>query len=313
MSGLMLPGLDGSNPLGFLSALGVLRVVTEHNGRGRLSWSDRGIWNPILSDYEGSLEALAHLLREDQRELGDDPALALEYDGERDLKPPPKIGREYLANLAARASANHRRSVDWAAAFLTDIAEDNTGKTKPTALHFTAGQQKFLVMARELQQFVEEGDYLEALSGPWTYSRPLPVLGWDATSSRDYALRAGNPSLEKKLGVPGADWLALRGLAFLATVPRGAEIMTPCCSGKWKSGLFQWPLWEVSLTQKVVESTLRMNVAGMSSKERQARGIPVVFECSIRRSDQGGYGSFSPSRPLPSPNRAGTYPRAKGL
>lgn len=217
------------------------------------------------------------------------------------MKPPPEFGREFLVSLAAEASPDNRLSVDWAASFLTGIAVDNNGKTKPTALHFTAGQQKFLAMARELQQQVELTDLLEAVVGPWAYSRPLPVLGWDATSSRDYALRAGNPSLEKKLGVPGADWLAFRGLAFLATVPSGQEILTPCCFGKWKSGRFRWPLWDVPLSQKVVESALRMRFDTMSARERMGRGIPIIFECSIRRSDQGGYGSFSPSRPLPPP------------
>jgi len=38
--GTPLPGLDGSNPLGFLAALGVLRVLTTADSTSRLYWKD---------------------------------------------------------------------------------------------------------------------------------------------------------------------------------------------------------------------------------------------------------------------------------
>jgi len=49
--GLLLPGLDGTNPLGFLAALGVLHLLnTEHESHEvTMSWlSKEGIWNPVL-------------------------------------------------------------------------------------------------------------------------------------------------------------------------------------------------------------------------------------------------------------------------
>jgi hypothetical protein len=33
----------------------------------------------------------------------------------------------------------------------------------------------------------------------------------------------------------------------------------------------------------------------MKAEERAARGIGAVFSCGIKRSDQGGYGSFEPA------------------
>lgn len=213
MAELTLKGLDGSNPLAFLAALGVLRAVEERQGGVRLSWRDEGVWRPVLHGFDRVVEDLVALLDEDRHALRDDPALALSYgDRELDLKPPPAEYRQYLERLVSDATPTRRRSIDWAAAFASDVVVDNGGKTKPTALHFTAGQQEFLRMALVLRDSVTAADLQEALLGPWTYSRPLPVLAWDATTNRDYALRARNPALEKKLGVPGADWLALRGL-----------------------------------------------------------------------------------------------------
>ena len=299
MADLLLKGLDGSNPLAFLAALGTLRAVEEMPMGVRLSWRDEGVWRPVLHGFKGDLDCLARLLDEDRSGFSDEPALDLSYGDEvRDLKPPPEEFRRYLEALVANATLAGRRSVDLAAAFATDVAVDNAGKTKPTALHFTAGQQLFLAMVRELQEKVTADDLLEAVAGPWTYSRSLPVLAWDNTTNRDYALRARDPSGDKKTGIPGADWLALRGLSFIRVFPKGRRILTTGCSGGWKDGSFCWPLWTTPIGCDVITSLVGLDVARMGVAERRARGIGAVFECSIRRSDQGGYGSFLPPRPV---------------
>ncbi|MCC6622977.1 MAG: hypothetical protein IT385_17090 [Deltaproteobacteria bacterium] len=292
MSELILAGLDGSNPLGFLAALGVLEATTARGAR--LAWRDVGVWRPVLISPIEDIDALIVALDADRRACIEDPALSLEYGGTYDLKPPPGVFRGFLERLLADAAPHARRSVDWAAAFATDVAVDNNGNTKPTALHFTAGNQVWLEMVRRLSEEVTPDDLREALVGPWRYERKLPVLSWDATVSRDYALRATNPALEKKAGVPGADWLAVRGLPSLAVVPRGTQVATPGCTGEWKTGRFTWPLWTVPLGLDLVRSTLRL--ADLDSERvREARGIGIVFESGIRRSDQGGYGTFTPA------------------
>src|SRR5581483_9015683 len=51
MTALVLDGLDGANPLGYLSALGAL-VVAHAAGetRSRLAWQRRGRWVPVMHD-----------------------------------------------------------------------------------------------------------------------------------------------------------------------------------------------------------------------------------------------------------------------
>lgn len=294
MPPLTLTGLDGTNPLGFLAALGAL-LGSSRERAVSLRWELQGTWLPVLDGCFADLDALVEELDRDRLECRSDPALALTYGGKRDLKPKPKEFRRYLESLVGEATAKDRRSVDWAAAFATDVAVDNNGNTKPTALHFTAGQQQFLQMVGDLAGTVTAADLREALEGPWTYSRPLPVMGWDSTSTRDYALRASDPSLDKKLGVPGADWLAVRGLAMLPVAPRGTRVLTTCCSGGWKDGQFTWPLWTVPLSATVSRTLLGQEVGSMTPAERRARGIGIVLSSGIRRSDQGGYGSFEPA------------------
>ncbi len=302
-----LPALDGSNPLGFLAALGALNVLSDRDGLGegaRLSWREDGAWHPVLwCPDQLTKEALIQAVMDDLRSWPDDPAVQLKYskkEGEKvwDLKPPPEVYFKFLKGLVSAAQESRsRRAVDLAAAFATDVAVDGSGNIKPTSLHFTAGQQQFLAMVHALAVELTVEDVDEALFGPWRYARDLPVLQWDNTTSRDHALRAGDPSKEKKLGVPGADWLAFRGMSFIRVVPKGGKILTTGCSGTWKEGTFTWPLWTVPLSRSVIRTVLTLRMADLTTDaERRRLGIGVVFESSIRRSDQGGYGTFSPAR-----------------
>jgi hypothetical protein len=302
MTELVLTGLDGRNPIAFLAALGVLNALSDHaktSVQPRLSWKSIGAYRPVLVDGPPREELVA-ILADDVASFRGEPAI-LELrepsdqtlSKEDDLKPRPD---RFAAYLRAIVRAESPRSLALAAALGTDVATDNNGNTKPTALHFTAGQQQFLMMVGELIKGVTTEDLQEALFGPWRYGRPLPVLQWDNASARDYALRSTDPSKEKKLGVPGADWLGFRGLSFLRVAPIGHRIATTGCRGEWKSGAFRWPIWSGSLTRATIASLVTSSeVFDVKTNVLKERGISVVFESSIKRSDQGGYGSFSPA------------------
>jgi len=308
MTSNTLQGLDGSNPLGFLAGLGALNALTERlapAGTPRLSWRS-GDWRAILEvPGEASNDSLLEVLREDLETWRQDPCLDLRYHKPKnagkvgspawDLKPPEGKYRQYLLGLLADSSPRNRRVLDFAAAFATETARDNNGNTKPTALHFTAGQQEFLRMVADLVATVSKEDLREALFGPWRYDQERPVLGWDCTAARDYALRATDPSKDKRPGVPGADWLAFRGLSFIRVAPRGSQVLTTGCSGGWKTGRFRWPLWRAPLDRDTIQAVVQMPLTNIAEYARRLRGISAVFESAIRRSDQGGYGSFSPS------------------
>ena len=109
---------------------------------------------------------------------------------------------------------DHDADSDLLCALVAEGALDGNRKPSRPTLHFTAGQQKFLEMVRLLAADVDRERLREAVCGPWRYDSPLPSLSWDARGERVYAVRAINPSKEKRLGVPGSDWLAFRGLVF---------------------------------------------------------------------------------------------------
>jgi len=291
MTDIHLTGLDGSNPLAFLASLGVLVAVDEAmaTGRTRLRWSLEGTWRPWLSTPLDGPEALLDLLEADREACSLSPALRFEYQhGQKarnvaDVKAPPEVLRAQLKawTAACRPDPAGRRTVDWFVGFVSEGGVDNNGAAKPTALHFTAA---------ELQA---------ALFGPWAYASRLPVMGWDNTETRDYALRGSDPSTDKKLGNPGADWLALRGLAMLPTAGLRGRQRTGCASGGWKTGRFRWPLWVRPASRAVVASLLaEEGIADAAPSARERRGVGAVLQSRILRSDQGGYGSVTPSTVL---------------
>ena len=299
MAEIVLKGLDGSNPLAFLAALGVLVALddaAEDAGHARptLRWQEGAAWRPVVHSVVEDLAGLVEVLDADRLARAGDPALAFTYSKsgkvQHDVKPPPEeLHRQLLTWIDEGLSA---RSLAWFTAFVSEGARDGSGASKPSALHFTAGQQRFLSYGLELAAGTSADHLCEVLVGPWSYASRLPVFGWDNTETRDYALRARDPS-KLKLGNPGADWLALRGLRLLPTAARNGGQTTALAYGGWKRGYLQWPMWTPPLSLPLVASLLVRPLPATSLQPRL--GVGAVFRCQVRRSDQGGYGSVSPA------------------
>jgi hypothetical protein len=308
MTAIVLAGLEANNPLGFMAALGLLRVLDHRAAavadapRPRLGFVDAGTFVASL-ETPLTRDQIIELVLRDAAAQGDNRALQLAYDAAgtmvapgtpgaiRDLKPPLEVARQLLDHAATAEP----RTASLAAAWFSELVADNNGNTKPTALHFTAGQQAFLDMVEELRRGLTAEHLREALDGPWLNTAQLPSLSWDASVARLYALRAGNPSKEKRGSVPGANWLAVLGLACFPVVARGSRLVTTCVSGGWKDGVFTWPVWSAVAESSAIASLLRLDAASWTQPERAAYGVETVFRCRILRSDQGGYGSFSPA------------------
>lgn len=293
----VVTGLDGTNPLGFLAALGALRACGHE---ARLHWRDTGRWRAVLTLPPDAPDPVTAVMTDLERWRAGALALELEYakaekgaEGKRvrDLKPPPDEFRLFLERVRQRWR-DDSDAADFAAAYGTEAGHDNKGNTKPTALHFTAGQQAFLDMVIELRDNLTREHVEEALRGPWRYASKLPVLRWDVSGERLYALLATNPTRDKAQGVPGADWLAFLGLSFLPTFPRGTRTLTTGFDHASKEPSFIWPLWTEPLGRDVVRSLLASRLREMDSPERRARGIALVLASQARRSDRG-YGNFA--------------------
>jgi len=308
-SELELTPLVGTNPLAFLAALGALDVAARALPRclPTLRWTDRLVPRAVLSGPD-SIEHLVALADADRDRWAVSPVLTWGPDGVPldDLKPTPTQLREW-AEATRESLGRSRADADLFSALVAEGAVAGKGDTKPTHLHFTAGQQRFLRGVRQLQNEVSAADLEEALRGPWRYSSELPVLRWDAKGERIYALRGTNPAKEKPTGVPGADWLGFLGLTFLPVVATATgRLLTAGCAPRWKGGSFTWPLWSVPLGPEVVRSLLGdSSLAFRRPAERAALGVLRVLRAPIRRADTGGYGSFGPAEEILDGKRVG--------
>ena len=297
MNEIPLPALEGINPLGFLAALGVLDALSTANVDARLHWTPDLVPHAVISGIP-SIDAILDILDKDRAEWMTSAVLGYEVKGVQlsDAKPVSSDLRawfEYVETVGSRSDADHL------CALVAEEAFDNNGRAKPTHLHYTAGRQLFLDMVRDLARGVDRDRLKEATAGPWRYDSTLPSLSWDSRGERIYAVRAVNPSNEKRLGVPGADWLAFRGLVFYpVTRTLYGSLRTTACDADWKSSAFRWPLWTAKATRSVTrslvaDSTLVAKDAKLTPRFLAARGISSLRESKIRRNDQGGYGSFS--------------------
>jgi hypothetical protein len=307
MNTIALTGLDAQNPLAFLAALGLLRVLDDDAlGRGvvrpRLAFVDDGAPRAHVSSDLSFDEVVATVLADAEAQatslilslayLDDGTRVAASYpDAARDLKPPPVVARQALSEAATA----DRRTADLAAGFFSELVQDNNGNTKPTGFHFTAGQQSFLRMVDQLREGLTAADVREALLGPWTNTSTLPSLSWDASATRAYALRASNPSGEKRGSVPAANWLGVMALSALPVSVSRGRLRTTAIKGGWKDSEFTWPLWNSPASFPTIAALLRLDARRWSARERVAMGIALVLSSRIARSDQGGYGSFSPA------------------
>jgi hypothetical protein len=294
---ISLPALEGTNPLGFLAALGVLDAMSATIPNVTLRWTEDLVPHAVVGG-PGDLGQLLDTLDKDREQWVGSAVLRFPADGQplADAKPDCRQLRQWFEHVSDQN--RHRADTNLLCALVAEDAFDNNGRAKPTHLHFTAGQQKFLSMVRELAAAVNRDRLQEGICGPWRYDSPLPSLSWDARGERVYAVRAVNPSNEKRLGVPGADWLAFRGLIFYPVMRNSrGSLRTTACDAEWKSSAFRWPIWTRPVTRHVVRSlvadpSLVSRPARATPADLAARGIASIRQASIRRSDQGGYGSF---------------------
>jgi len=295
--GIELKALRGRNPRGLFAALGALDVATRclpgEEERPTLRWSESIEPSAILTGPR-DLDHLIALCDRDRARWMDSPIFEWRPDGKplEDLK--PRAETELPEWISAVMSVDDRADVDLLSGLVSEGAKAKNGDAKPTHFHFTAGNQKFLRMVRRMRSEIGPEDLREALEGQWRYESELSSLGWDSSGEKLHAYRANAPTKETApSGVPGADWLGFLGLRFFPVVTVREQAVTTGCERSWKRGAFIWPLWNVGLTADVVRTLLgRGDLAEMSSHDRLALGVHQLLRSPIRRTDQGGYGSF---------------------
>ncbi len=286
--------LDGADPLGFLAACGVLRVVSRTRPDARLAWCLDGRWSAVLQTTD-PVDIVGLVVEDLARWRAGHAAIDFAIGADRkvqDLKHPPDAFRALMRSVAQDDEASR-----FVAAFATGVAVDGSGQTKPTSLHFCAGQQRFMDAVLDLRDGVTRDDVVEALDGPWVGRSGTKDTRWRAASERNRALLAFDPSKTKDTTMPGAAWLAFQAMPLLVTAPRGLRVRTTGFQGRGHRERFAWPLWTAPLSADAVRTLVGTPGLVETSRDwREARGVAQVFEAAVVRSSQG-YGNFAAASP----------------
>ena len=299
MTGHRLAGLEGTNPLGFLAAVGIQVAFHNEPESPQLWWSSEVVPRAMVDFSPDRISQQALTVFERWAESpAMNPQSFLHESGNRnpdDLKLKPEAIRSYIASAIAGEHGG-----ELAMALVAEGSYDRKKIAKPSDLYFTAGQQKFLATARKILSTVTPEDVIEGLQGPWEYNSNVESLMWDVRDDRQYALLATNPATTKKQTNPGPEALAILGLSIHPVFGHSGRTLTQGCTGTWKKGWFSWPIWERPATYFAMRSILSHSFMGEGlPSKRRAKWLPAwsvkkVLRSRILRSAGGGYGTFTP-------------------
>ena len=301
--GLVLNGLDGGNPLGFLAAVGTLNTASlaDSHPAWQMKWIARdGSWFPALfANRVVSGEELAELLASAlQREA------TPEFDFDQNLNMDAEKFRNVAQDAQRCASSRDRRYADFVTAFGCEAVVTRDGKSiQDTALRTMsgAGHQHFLGTMKQLCDAATSGHLRKALFNTWDYSDVKLGLRWDPEEDRRYALRWGNPSDTSKNPIRtmwGATRLAVEALPLLPTVPDGRRLETTGFTRRDRAVLFTWPIWECAVSPEVVRSLLALAEMRESEPDRtKLRAMGVVEVYRSQRITVGKYRNFTHACP----------------
>lgn len=308
-SELLLAGIDGANPLGFLAALGTLRTLAHAwpDRNVRMSWRQHaGAWRPVLHAHsELTPEATVLALASQLEDWGDLRA----FDLGDNLGVAPEDFRTFVLEAVQQLDTDDnptREWVDFIAAFGCEsiLAKDNQKtKIEDTALRTMGGggNQHFLKFCRDIRAATEPDHLRKSLLHPWDYSDPGRGLHlrWDPESDRRYALRWKDPGADAAFTMRGANRLAIEAMPLLPAVPSAGRLETTGFRSDARRHIYLcWPIWTVPINLDTCRSLLAIAPATEHKKSTDAAGLRARGIDHVNQSQRltvGKYRNFAPS------------------
>ncbi len=319
-----MPALIGTDPLGFLASLGVLRLTTVELGwASTLGWPAGPRSGAVLGGCpDGStVETLAaglYGIVEHARATGQ---LIPGVNG----FPPPKQsskGSDPVKDLsfadrnglATTGRTRDRRFGDWLVATLALAARDTDDSRDRLSAAFVrpTGQVSFDRSLKSGRDDIDAAD-LHAALVEWARVEGVTGNYFDQRAIRDEYVGNHNTGQMKNAGVPGAAWLALMALPQLPvrTTLAGRATTTAFQRRPGRPTRMVWPVWTPSMSLTTasalldhpaltrVDGPLREGEKPWHADRRiaqslRALGVTGVFAAERRPGPQGGDGALGP-------------------
>jgi hypothetical protein len=257
MTTVELPALDGRSPLGFLAALGLLRVLGELAVRPlQLSFSRTTaaaqLHSPLSSiDEVGSelQELVSH--SPEAAVAGLDPGFP--FPAGRGGDPMRQPRRDFRALLEQVQAVDPRASSQWMPCLFTDLAVDAQERAGLTPFCAPSGKQNLRTFFEKplsavradplrIQEALTSWRRVDGFTGEYLDHRVLNSAADDPT---------GRTSAER--GVPGATWLATMALPLQRLTGDGTHIQATLWHRAGRRSVMTWPLWKQPLDTAAVQ------------------------------------------------------------
>ena len=289
-----LTGLPISSPIGFMAALGLLRVCAQDHGLDvRLSWSQSHA--RLHGVAAGSL---AQLLTEHMRGRSKAPEFNFEVIGEKGKSGPVMHLRSIAPadfRAAVTAFRGNERALGFLAGFATDAVVNDKGFVARNRLDFSSGQQKLASEFRALAAALDPG--LPRPKVPLTtridralFGGPYEeqhTFGWDPASLMTHAHLSAAPTDSATPGQPMTVWLAVEALPLHPVVPVGPRrVRTAGFAG---TQAYVWPQWAEPLTLPELALLRQRPVESLE----QLPGVTALWASAV--TSVGKYGFLRPA------------------
>lgn len=302
---IQLEGINGSNPLGFLAALGTLGLISTVRPDVRLSWQiGEGAWRPVIYGCDSTQNELLDILCDILGKVSLCPFMVADR-----LPFPVSTFQTALKIAQQEVFLRNRRSAD----LLVALGDENYPEKEllqETSLRMVrSGDSKgqgLLTYAFFIRATVTREELLRTLFSCWDYIDNGYSLRWDPIEDQSYALRADDPSKAQDKNAPrimnGANALALEGMKFFPVFCVGRKAHTTGFGMEEKRNWFSWPIWDGRLNLDVIRSLVSFaSLQGskpnnMERQRWQSMSIVMVFRSEIVRPNQY-YSNFSPAYP----------------
>ena len=292
MTTLPLPALDGRTPLGFLTALGVLRLISEYTDhQPRLAWSRQTATAELhdahtsVDDLVTDLTAVVAAIPADGVLPGVDAQFPPPGEAPDRIRLPRDMFTPYAGLVANRDGEAGER---WLSSLVTDLSVDDKLRTDITLFAAPSGKQSMRTMLEKPLEIVRKspGVLREALVA-WRRYPGVTGEYLDHRVIHDAVDAANGKSAER--GVPGATWLALMSYPLLRTIAVNGEPVTTCWQDLGRRGgrRMIYPLWSQPLDTAGVQALLSHPVlhrAEPGSPPKTAEALSIFWvQHAVRR------------------------------
>lgn len=296
MNTVALTGIQIGSPLGFMAALGLLRVLHEDHGLDvNLRWQNG---HALLGGIDTS--ALLALLADHMRGRHQAPEFNFKVGAGGGTPAPVVHLREIRPEDYHRAAAtlvDNPRALGFLAGFATDAAVTDKGFIARTAFDFSSARQElgkeFRNLAARLDTDRKRGRKEAPLETLWTNSlfggpyAEQHSFGWDPATLTAHGQAAIAPTYTKPLAQPGLVWLAVESLPWHPVLPDGNGRART--TGWPNRQAYAWPEWSLPLSAPEVRLVRSRPVASLL----QLPGVAGLW--ASQRTNIGKFGFFLPA------------------